>query len=203
MGVYYHQTKDKDFLEKHKQTLIDCFQSLLNRDNPNPEKRNGMMSFESSMTWPGGEITTYDSLDHSLGQSRNNIYLGSKIWASHLTLKSLFEELGLDQKSEDAFNNAKLSAQTLTDAYDEGLGFIPAVLENDNKSAIIPAIEGLVFPKEMGMDEMISFEGPFAEYLTVLKKHLTYVLDSGICLYDDKGWKLSSTADNSCSLSIV
>ena len=197
MGVYYSKTQDKDFLLKHKKTLLDCFQSLLNRDNPDPAKRNGMMSFESSMTWPGGEITTYDSLDHSLGQSRNNIYLGSKIWASHLALNSLFKELGLEQEAEAAFANAELSAETMTNAYDEELGFIPAVLENENKSAIIPAIEGLVFPKEMGLNEMISFDGPFKDYLSVLQKHLINILDSGICLYDDMGWKLSSTADNS------
>lgn len=197
MGVYFSQTGDRDFIIKHKQTLLDCLQSLLNRDNPDPEKRNGMMKFESSMTWPGGEITTYDSLDHSLGQSRNNIYLGSKIWAAHLVLNVLLKALGLTEKAEEAFKHAELAAKTMVNAFDENLGFIPAVLEDGNQSAIIPAIEGLVFPQVMGLGEMISPNGPFLEYIAVLKKHLSNILDSGICLYDDKGWKLSSTADNS------
>ena len=31
----------------------------------------------------------------------------------------------------------------------------------------------------------------------MLRKHLDYVLKKGVCLYDNGGWKLSSSADNS------
>ena len=48
------------------------------------------MQLDSSRCAGGAEITTYDSLDVSLGQSRNNIYLAGKIWASYLALEKLF-----------------------------------------------------------------------------------------------------------------
>ena len=53
--------------------IQDCFESMLNRDHPDAEQRNGLMGLDSSRTQGGAEITTYDSLDVSLGQSRNNI----------------------------------------------------------------------------------------------------------------------------------
>lgn len=42
--------------------------SLVNRDHPDPAMRDGIMSADSSRTLGGSEITTYDSLDTSLGQ---------------------------------------------------------------------------------------------------------------------------------------
>ncbi|VGO18647.1 glycoside hydrolase family 52 protein [Pontiella sulfatireligans] len=196
-GVYFAQTDDFQFLEKHRQVLLECFASLLNRDNPNPEKRNGIMAFESSKTWPGGEITTYDSLDHSLGQSRGNTYLAGKSWASYLALNHLFKQLGMADEADEAYVAAERCAATLVAAYDDQLGFIPAVLERGNESAIIPAIEGLIFPHEMGLEAMVSFNGPFSDYIYTLQKHLLNILKTGVCLYEDGGWKLSSTADNS------
>ncbi|EDM27251.1 beta-xylosidase (1,4-beta-D-xylan xylohydrolase) [Lentisphaera araneosa HTCC2155] len=195
-GVYLGQNKDTDFFTRHRGIFQDCLTSLLNRDNPDPAKRNGLMSFESSMTKGGGEITTYDSLDHSLGQSRNNIYLAGKAWASYLIIHDLFK--GLDTKlSEEAFSAAQLTAKALCAGYDEDLGFIPAVLENDNKSAIIPAIEALVYPWEFGSKEYCSEDGPFAQYIKVLKRHFNNIHNTDACLYPDGAWKLSSTADNS------
>ena len=67
-GVYLHKTGDVEFLKKHHELLLQCLESLLIRDHPDASQRNGLMSFESSRTEGGGEITTYDSLDHSLGR---------------------------------------------------------------------------------------------------------------------------------------
>ena len=41
----------------------------------------------------GGEIFHRSSLDHSLGQARNNIYLAGKCWASYLALERIFSSL--------------------------------------------------------------------------------------------------------------
>ncbi|MDQ8182170.1 glycoside hydrolase family 52 protein [Pelagicoccus sp. SDUM812005] len=196
-GVYLSKTHDEDFLRRYRQTLVECFTSLQNRDHPDPAQRDGIMSFESSRTQGGGEITTYDSLDHSLGQSRRNIYLGGKMWASYIVLEKLFELSELDSLSQEASAAAALAAKTLTAGYDPKLGYIPAVLEPGNTSAIIPAIEALVYPYVMGLTEVTSEDGPYGDYIKVLKKHLRHVIDSGICLYEDGGWKLSSSADNS------
>ncbi|MCH6257460.1 glycoside hydrolase family 52 protein [Puniceicoccaceae bacterium K14] len=196
-GVYLAYTNDEDFLRRYRQTLIECFRSLQNRDNPDPAKRDGIMSFESSRTEGGGEITTYDSLDHSLGQSRRNIYLGGKMWASYVILEDLFQQSGLDDLSSEAQAAAKLAADTLTAGYDDTLGFIPAVLEEGNESAIIPAIEALAYPHVIGLTAATDSDGPYGEYIKTLKKHFKHVIDTRMCLYEDGGWKLSSSADNS------
>ena len=196
-GVYYYQTSDNEFLLKHKSIFQQCLRSLMNRDNPDIRKRNGLMSFDSSRTKGGGEITTYDSLDHSLGQARNNVYLAGKCWAAYLALEVILEKLGDTQNSIESRKGAELCAESLTKSFNDKLGFIPAVLEEGNTSAIIPAVEALIYPYKMGLENYVKFDGPFGEYIKMLRKHLDYVLKKGVCLYDNGGWKLSSSADNS------
>ncbi|MDC3132363.1 glycoside hydrolase family 52 protein [Opitutae bacterium] len=196
-GLYISKTEDMEFLRNHSSLLESCFESLKNRDNPDPSKRDGLMGYDSSRTMGGGEITTYDSLDHSLGQARKNIYLGGKCWASYLALEKLFKLLDKVTLADSAHAAAILCANTLENAFDEDLGFIPAVLEDGNQSAIIPAVEALIYPHKMGLHETLNPEGEFAGYLSILKKHISNILKPGMCIYDDGGWKLSSSADNS------
>ena len=196
-GVYLHKTGDVEFLGKHHELLLQCLESLLNRDHPEASQRNGLMSFESSRTDGGGEITTYDSLDHSLGQARSNVYLAGKCWASYLALEQLLGQLDEEEAATSARAGAVRCAMSLEAAYDESLGFIPAVLENNNQSAIIPAAEALVYPWQMGLKDAVDEEGPFGGYIRMLKRHLQNILNPEMCLYEDGGWKLSSSADNS------
>ena len=195
-AVYTTQTEDSGWLRENFATLEACFQSLLNRDHPDPAQRDGIMSLDSSRTQGGAEITTYDSLDVSLGQARSNIYLAGKTWASYVFLEKLFLEAGQDDKARLAGEQAGLCAATLTrHMTDEG--YIPAVLEAGNSSRIIPAIEGLVYPYFTGCREALESEGRFGPYLEALRRHLTTVLESGDCLFADGGWRLSSTSNNS------
>ena len=196
-GLYISKTEDIEFLKRHASLLESCFESLKNRDNPDPSKRDGLMGYDSSRTMGGGEITTYDSLDHSLGQARKNIYLGGKCWASYLALEKLFKLLGKGTLADSAHASAILCANALANAFDDDLGFIPAVLEDGNQSAIIPAVEALIYPHKMGLEEALNPEGEFAGYISILKKHISNILKPGICIYEDGGWKLSSSADNS------
>ena len=196
-GLYISKTEDIEFLKSHASLLESCFESLKNRDNPDPSKRDGLMGYDSSRTMGGGEITTYDSLDHSLGQARKNIYLGGKCWASYLALEKLFKLLDKVTLADSAHASAILCANTLENAFDEDLGFIPAVLEDGNQSAIIPAVEALIYPYKMGLEETFNPEGEFSGYLSILKKHISNILKPGMCIYEDGGWKLSSSADNS------
>lgn len=76
-------------------------------------------------------------------------------------------------------------------------GYIPAVFEGGNDSKIIPAIEGLIFPYMVGLKEALDPEGRFGTYIRTLKTHLHTILKPGICLFEDGGWKLSSTSNNS------
>ena len=196
-GVYFAKTQDQNFLNTHSQVLKDCLDSLLNRDNPVPQKRDGLIHYESTRTEGGGEITTYDSLDHSLGQARNNIYLGGKCWASSIALEHLFHALGDTERESIAKEAAARSADTLSKAFDPKLGFIPAVLEEGNKSCIIPAVEALIYPWEMGLKNKTQIDGEYSEYIQVLFKHIQHCMQPGVCLYEDGGWKLSNSADNS------
>lgn len=202
-GVYWAKTRDNNFLRRSQRILIECLQSLQNRDHPEPDKRNGIMGFDSARTKDGGEITTYDSLDHSLGQARNNIYLGGKMWASYVLLEHLFAQSGLTTHADEARQSAELAASTLTNGYNEELGYIPAILASDNQSAIIPAIEALVYPYIAGLTDAVSATGPYGRYVTALKHHFAHILKPGLCLYPDGGWKLSSSADNSWASKIA
>lgn len=195
-AVYFEQTRDEAWLEKNLQVFEDCFTSLLNRDHPDPSKRDGIMSLDSIRTLGTAEITTYDSLDVSLGQSRNNIYLAGKTWAAYVYLEKLFRSRGMEGLGVQAGQQADRCAATLV-SYVTDIGYIPAVIGEGNDSKIIPAIEGLVFPWVTGCREALEPEGRFGSYIKALKKHLEVILVKGVCLFEDGGWKLSSTSDNS------
>jgi hypothetical protein len=195
-AVYVTQTADDDWLQENFATVEACFQSLLSRDHPDPAQRDGIMSLDSSRTQGGAEITTYDSLDVSLGQARNNIYLAGKTWACYVALERLFQEAGQEDQARLAGDQAERCAATVT-RHMAAEGYIPAVLEAGNDSRIIPAIEGLVYPYFTGCRTALALDGRFGPYLQALRRHLTTVLESGDCLFADGGWRLSSTSHNS------
>jgi hypothetical protein len=195
-AVYIRHTGNRAYLEKRLPILEQCLTSMMNRDHPDPAKRNGLMGLDSSRTMGGAEITTYDSLDASLGQARNNIYLAGKCWAAYVVLESLFREAGRHEAAEQAGKQAERCAATLAAGMTEN-GYIPAVLHENVDSRIIPAIEGLVYPYYTGCTEALDPEGRFGAYIQALKRHLNTVLVPGVCLFPDGGWKLSSTSNNS------
>lgn len=195
-SVYVTQTEDQEWIDRNLRIFSSCLESMVNRDHPVRSKRNGIMSLDSSRVMGGSEITTYDSLDESLGQARNNLYLAVKSWASYVALERIFRENGLVNAAETAQTQAALCAQTIAGKMTEE-GYIPAVFEKGNESKIIPAIEGLVFPLYTGCPEALNEGGKYSELIMVLKKHLDTVLVKGVCLFPDSGWKLSSTSNNS------
>ncbi|OJU15953.1 MAG: beta-xylosidase [Clostridiales bacterium 43-6] len=194
--AYGTHTGDTDWLMKHADTLEQCLFSMINRDHPEEGRRNGIMGLDTVRTKGGAEITTYDSLDISLGQARNNLYLAGKSWAAYVGLAEFFAALGKTELSDKAEKQALLCAKTICSAYHDE-GYLPAVMENGNRSKIIPAIEGLVFPFVMGHRESVSEEGPYGFYIKTLKRHFLNVLKKGECLFENGGWKISSTSNNS------
>lgn len=194
--TYIEQTQDHEFQHKYMNILQDGLQSMLNRDHPEAEQRNGLMGLDSHRTEGGAEITTYDSLDVSLGQSRNNIYLAGKCWAVYLALEKLFYQEGQTEYAQQAGAQADRCAATVTTQLNDQ-GYIPAVIGEGNDSQIIPAIEGLVFPYFTGCHEALERDGRFADYLNALHTHLNTVLVKGTCLFENGAWKLSSTSNNS------
>lgn len=195
-AVYVEGTKDEKWLKENLNTLVECFKSMVNRDHPQPEKRTGIMKLDSSRVMLGAEITTYDSLDVSLGQARNNIYLAGKSWAAYVALEKIFKNNDLLELAEEAGSQAEKCAFSIAQ-YCTAEGYIPAVLENGNDSKIIPAIEGLIFPYFTNCNEALDENGRFGSYIKALKRHLNTVLVKGVCLFEDDGWKLSSTSNNS------
>ena len=195
-SIYVAQTGDQTWLSKNAGLLVECFTSMVNRDHPDPLKRIGIMQLDSSRTMGGAEITTYDSLDVSLGQSRGNIYLAGKCWACYIGLAKIFRRVGREDLAEQADAQARRCAATVV-AHVEPSGYIPAVLKEGNDSRIVPAIEGLVIAYYNGSAEALDPEGEYGEYIEVLKRHFNTVLEPGTCLFPDGGWKLSSTSDNS------
>jgi hypothetical protein len=195
-AVYAKGSGDEAWLKRKLPVFKRCLASMLNRDHPEAAKRNGLMSLDSSRTRHGAEITTYDSLDASLGQSRNNVYLAVKGWASYVAMERIFRSHGLSKQAATCRDQAMRAADTIAGHMNSN-GFIPAIMGEPCDSAIIPAIEGLVFPYVLGQKKALDEDGPYGELIVALKKHLKTVLTKGVCLYEDGGWKLSSSADNS------
>ncbi|MBO8165127.1 MAG: beta-xylosidase [Brevibacillus sp.] len=195
-AVYAAWTNDQTWVKENLKIFKDCFDSLVNRDHPDPAKRNGIMGLDSSRTKEGAEITTYDSLDISLGQARNNIYLAGKTWAAYVALEKIFADQGETEWAKKAGEQAAKCAKTIT-SHMTPEGYIPAVIEGNNRSKIIPAIEGLVYPYFAGCKEAVRMDGKYGDYIQALKKHLKTVLQKGVCLFEDGGWKISSTSNNS------
>jgi hypothetical protein len=193
---YVQKTGDARWLKANLGIFRDCLTSLVHRDHPDPAQRDGVMSADSSRCLGGAEITTYDSLDVSLGQARNNLYLAVKTWAAYIGLREVFKKSNAPRAGRIASKQASLCARTISEGMRDD-GFIPAVLGEGNESRIIPAIEGIVFPLYWGMKGLLSRSGEFAFLQQSLSRHLKTVLVPGVCKFPDGGWKLSSTNDNS------
>ncbi|MDP4182706.1 MAG: glycoside hydrolase family 52 protein [Bacillota bacterium] len=194
--VYASHTNDKLWIDKNLNLLNECFQSIINRDDADPENRDGIMGLDSSRTMGGAEITTYDSLDVSLGQARGNIYLASKCWAVYVMFENIFREKGIKEQAELASSQARKCANTIIKNINKE-GFIPAVIGEDIESAIIPAVEGLIFPYFTKNNEALDENGPYGDYIKALKNHVNAIMRQGICMFEDGGWKISSTSNNS------
>jgi hypothetical protein len=195
---YYSSTRDLEWLKKHRSTLKRCAKSLQMRDDPKPGKRNGMIKWDSDLCGPAGaEITTYDSLDVSLGQARNNVYLAVKTLGSWLLLEHAFAVLGEKKLEGVAASTADKLAKTVAGYFEPASGMFPAVFENNNTSRIIPAIEGLVYPVYVGLRKKLKESAEISALVDLLDRHLRKTLVRGVCL-DSKsgGWKLSSSAFN-------
>ncbi len=195
--TYAEHTRDLGWLRAQKKTLLACADSIHHRDDPNPQKRDGILKYDSNRCQDGFEITTYDSLDVSLGQARNNLYLAVKTLGAWVLLEKAFAHLGLKAASADARATADLLAHTLTTKFETDTGFFPAVFEEGNRSRILPAVEGFVYPLFLGYTEALDPAGRFGPLLVQLQQHMRQALQPGVCLdAASGGWKMSSTSKN-------
>lgn len=194
--VYARNDENKLWARKHLGVFRKILKSLLNRDHPEPTKRDGIMSLDTARCSGGAEITTYDSLDISLGQARNNVYLAVKTWGCYVGLAYYFSQFKDEKSARIAKTQAELAAKTIVASVDKK-GRLPAILNENVSSRILPAVEGLIIPYALGLHGATQEDGPFGELISVLKTHFVSVLKPGVCLYPGGAWKISSTSDNS------
>lgn len=200
-AVYYFNTSDTKWLQKQSSIFKDCFESMLNRDHFDPSQRDGVMDFDSSRTGSGSEITTYDNVDRALGQAHRNTYLAVKCWASYVALNKIFLELNDTALAKQAQESASLCEKTIFESVNAD-GTIPGILESGNKSVTLSVVEGLIYAWKIDKT-LVSLNGPYAKLTNALKRHCEAVLLSGACLFEDSGWRLSSTSDNSWISKII
>lgn len=173
---------------------------MLLRDDTNAATRDGVTTYLNERgTTP--EITTYDALDASLKSPRLNAMTTVKNWASYLALQAMFTQIGDTSDATTCSNQAGLAAQSIVNAwntYHGTLGFIPAFLDGSNQSALLPIVEGLAYPAQMGLTNAVDrANGPYASMFQALSNHVEAVLVPGECLdATSGGWKLSSANVN-------
>ena len=193
-ATYVAKTGDVNWARQNSYILLGCFESLCNRGGG-----SAIPEYDSTRCGTGAEITTYDSLDHSLAQTRNSLYMAVKFWASFVGLSMVFERLGepWQESQSQAVRKAEQAVRTLLRQVGPD-GVIPAVFEKESDgfhSRILPACEGLVYPAAWGMD----VPREFRELFDCLKKHTVALLTDveRRNLFPDGGIKLSSTSSNS------
>jgi hypothetical protein len=195
-ATYAEHARDDAWLRGHLPLLDACAESLRRRDDPEPARRDGLLKWDSDRCGDhGSEITTYDSLDVSLGQARNNLYIAGKALAAWLLLERAYARLGRPADSAAARTSADLCAHAIAGKFDAATGFFPAVFEAGNQSRILPAVEGLVFPLFLGWAGEVRARYP--ELFAAYERHLANALRTGVCIDAQSGaWKISSTSTN-------
>jgi xylan 1,4-beta-xylosidase len=190
-ACYVSETNDLDWLRLNQHVIEACLNSMINRGGD-----AGFCQYDSSRCETGSEITTYDSLDHSLAQTRNNVYMATKSWATYLGLKLMLDKLGSSRGKEALDAAKKVEATVLANIGPDGV--LPAVFEKDNpgnKSRILPAVEGLIYPW-FWKDPILKSPSKFVK---ALRRHTEVLLKDKQSrnFFSDGGIRLSSTSDNS------
>lgn len=192
--TYVIKTGDVNWARQNGHVLKACLDSLRRRGG-----ESAIPEFDSSRCGTGAEITTYDSLDHSLAQTRGSLYMSVKYWASFIGLSTLFERLGTscDPEQRQALQLATRAEQTLLKNVGPD-GIFPAVFEEGSsgyRSRILPASEGLLYPLVWGFD--LAANAP--ALCDALKRHTIALLKDPQKrnLFPDGGIRLSSTSSNS------
>jgi len=201
-ACYMAKTRDTDWLKKNKKVVEDCLASMINRGGD-----VGFAQYDSTKTAGGQEITTYDSLDHSLAQTRNNVYMAVKSWATYRAMALMFRDLG-DKKAQE--RSEKLAEKVAGVVAEQAVdGILPAIFEKSNpgyKSRILPAVEGCAYPLYFAQTGYAGIKpeqvyGTPAEkkMFEVLKEHTKKLLTDPEHrnTFADGGIKLSSTSNNS------
>ncbi len=196
-ALYWHATQDDAWLRSRRDALTRGFASMLERDDIDPAKRDGITSYRSVLDkMKHSEITTYDAMDHSLQQAVDSLYITVKSFATYLVLEPAFRGLGDTGLADECLAAATRTEHGLLAHWDDAAKCFPATFDGPTSSRIIPAIEGLIYPFEMGERNAVSLDGPHGALIRRLRQHMETILVSGVCL-DSRtgGWILSNTSN--------
>ncbi len=197
---YIIKANDRQWLAHHSPTLTECARSLSMR-NIKIGARCGIPGYNSKRCGIGNEITTYDSLDASLGQAENNLYLAIKFWVSWFGL-------GLSNgayRGIDTLTARNKLATTLREMFRTDQCF-PAILDKAVpafEARILPAIEPLTFLYYWHACDpslsLIDLKYPHELLFKDLRTHTITLLSDkeNRNKFPDGGIKLSSTSNNS------
>ncbi len=194
-GLYRTTTGDQPWLQQNRKALVDCLRSMQVRDDVKPKMRDGITTMLSVHGNRDHDITTYDAMDESLNQVNDSLYIAVKSFASYLALEKMFQLLGEPSLAQESGRAAQATADSVVRHWNPEQQYFPAIFDGKSSSRILPAIEGLVYPYEMGLRNEVSVKGPYGKLIVLLRKHVNTVLAPGLCL-DPKtgGWWLSSTS---------
>jgi len=194
-GLYWHATSDDAWLGRNRNILERCLRSMQARDDVDPARRDGITSMLSVLGRRDHDITTYDAMDESLQQVNDSLYIAVKSFASYLALETMFRQLGGSELAAESRAAASRTAASILRHWDAANRYFPAIFDGRSQSRILPAVEGLIYPFEMGLRREIAPDGPYATLIARLKEHVDTVLAPEQCL-DPKtgGWRLSSTS---------
>lgn len=191
---YLHDSGDIEWARSKRDLLEALLTSLQRREHPDPLLRRGTPDADSSRCGAGIEITTYDSLDPSLSQSRGNLYATVKLWASYLAAQRLLEAVDLPAQTA---REGALRCAAAVEGWPQSKGMLHALDDGRVGSVILPALEGLIHPLSWNDADAVSPQGRFGGMVNRLGVHLARALDSGLCRFPDGGWRLSSSSENS------
>ena len=201
-GCYVAKTADASWARQNRHVLLACLDSL---DARRGDDAGGWLRRDSARCGRGQEITTYDSLDESLGQARANLYVAVKRWASYGALRLIDQATDLGgEMAERCAAEMVAFAGRLARVADEHDGVLPAVLEPGNPghaSRILSACEPLIYPwyfSAHGHDFDLGVPQTW-RVVDVLSNHVRALLldPEGRNFFDDGGVRLSSTSNNS------
>lgn len=192
-AIYAVKKNDSDWKGYVLPKLKECFASIIVRD----ANEDGILDCDCVKCKGGYEITTYDSLDTSLSQARNNLYIAVKTFGTMLCLNKAFKFLGDEEFAKRCFDYSKINAKSICSKFIDEEDFFPSVFEGDDVSKIIPAIEGLIYPYYIDEYNYLTDNGEFGELIVKLKKHFKTVMIPSVCIEPNNGgWKLSSNNVN-------
>ena len=194
-ALYWKRTGDNAWLEQNRDAFDRALKSMQLRDDLDPAKRDGITTYISRLGRHSGEITTYDAMDASLQHADNSLYIAVKSFACYTMLRPVFLQLGDATAAGEAQKAEAYTASGILSHWDANRRFFPATFDGKTDSAIIPAVEGLIYPYAMGLTREVALDGPNAGLIRHLKEHLQTILVPGVCVDARTGaWNLSSTS---------